>query len=77
MDTPHVILDIGSEVVAGKTDTLVTYDTTERDYGNLSATTAYIDNHVTLRRLDIKTDTESSSHRLINHVYVASAGMLR
>ena len=75
MDAAHVVHDVVGKVVAGHLYTFVRDDASERNHGNLRSTSAYIHNHIALRREHVDTDTEGGSHRLINHVDVASAGM--
>ena len=72
----HILLDVGCQVVTGCTDRVVGYDTTQRDDCNLGATTTYINYHVTFWCLYVDTDTDSSSHRFKNQIYVATVGML-
>ena len=70
--TTHIFLNICSEVITSYTDRVITYDTTQRDYSNLSATTTDINNHVTLWSLYIKTHTKSCSHWLEDKIYITT-----
>ncbi len=76
MHTAHVVLDVIGEVVASNLDALVADDSAKGDDGNFSCAAAYVHNHVAFRRKHIKTNTECSSHRLKNHIYVPATGML-
>ena len=74
--TAHVLHDVVGEVVAGHLDTLVGHDAAKRDHSNLSGTTAYVNDHVALRREHVDTDTESGGHGFVDHVDVTASGML-
>lgn len=71
----HIVLDIGGEHISCDTDTLLLHDTTERDYGDLGCSAADINHHVSLRGLNVKTDTEGSGHRFVNQIHVAASSM--
>ena len=72
----HVLHDVGRKVVSGNTDRLVGNNTAQRNNRNFGSTPTYIHNHVTLGRFHIDTDTDCRSHRFVNHVYIATSGML-
>ena len=76
MLTCHILLYVRCKFVTSHTDRVVAHDTTERDYGNLSRTTTYIHDHVSFWSFYIHTDTDSSSHRLEDKIYITSIGML-
>ena len=72
----HVLHDVVGELVASYTYRLLRGDTTERDDSYLGRTTTYVDYHVALRSKDIYADTDSGSHRLVEHVDVTTASVL-
>ena len=74
--TAHVLLNVGSKVIASHADRVVGDDATERDNGNLGATTADVDNHVALGSLNVDTDTDGGCHRLKDKIDIAAVGML-
>lgn len=73
----HVLLNIARQVVAGYPYRIVRHDTAQRNHGDFGRTATYIYNHVALGSQHVETDTDGGSHRLVNHVDVAAAGMLR
>ena len=73
----HVFLNIGSQVVTGNADGVVTYDTSQRDNGNFRRSTTYIDNHVSFRSFHVDADTDCRSHRFENQINITTAGMFR
>ena len=77
MSAAHVFANIFSKVVAGNLDALVANDTTKRDNCDFRATATYIYNHVAFRSLYVETDTKGCSHWLVDHIYVATASVLR
>ena len=72
----HVVLDVGGELVACYADALVGDDAAQGDDGNLGGAAAYVDNHVAFGCLDVEAYAECGRHGLVNHVDVASAGVL-
>ena len=75
--TAHVLDDVLVEVIACHLDGLVRHDAAQRDNRNLRRAAAYVHNHTSLGALHINTDTYCCRHRLIQHIHIASAGMLR
>jgi hypothetical protein len=73
----HVVHDILCQVIAGYIDTFVADDAAERDHGDLGCAATYVDNHVTFGGLYVKPDAESGSHRLVDHIDIASVGLFR
>ena len=73
----HVVLDVLGEVVAGDGYALVGADAAQRDYGNLGGAAAYVHNHVAFGGKNVDSYTQSGSHRLVYHIDVAAAGVLR
>ena len=77
MLTAHVLLNVSCQHIACNTQTLVGNNTTQADYGNLCATSTYVDNHIALRCQHVQANTYGSCHRLVNQVNLTTTGMLR
>ena len=77
MLTPHILLYVVRQIVTGYPYRIVRHDTTQRNNGNFGRTTTDIHNHISLGSLNVKSYTYRGSHRLINHIYISSSGMLR
>ena len=71
----HVFLNIIRQVITRNTDGLIRNDTSQRDHGDLRGTTTYIHDHVTFRGFHVQADTQSGSHRLVNHIDIPSSGV--
>ena len=71
----HVLLYVGSEVVAGDAYGVVAHDASERDDGNFGRASAYVDNHVALRCFDVDADADGCRHGFEDEVDVTSAGV--
>ena len=71
----HVLLDVGSEVVAGNLDGVIGHDATQRDNGYLGGAATYVDNHVAFGSLNVDAYAECSSHRLEDKIDVATVGV--
>jgi len=73
----QICLDVACENITGDTDTVLDYDTSERNDCDFSGTASYVDNHVSPRCLHVETDTEGCCHRLRNQIHVTSSSMFR
>ena len=71
-----MIHDVLCEFVPSGIYGLILHDPPEGDDGDLCRPTAYIDDHVSLRRQDVYPDADSCGHRLVDHIYVTSPGVL-
>ena len=71
-----MLLNVGGKGISGHADAFVAHDAAEGDNSDFGAAAAYVDNHVALRGFNIEADAKSSCHRLINHIYIAAAGVL-
>ena len=72
----HIFANILVELVAGNTYRLVGNDAAERYDGNLGRAAAYIDHHVAFGGFDVDAYAYGGSHRLVNHIDVATADVL-
>ena len=72
----EILLDIVGKLVSGSLDALLLHNTSEGNDSYLGSTTSDIYDHVTFRSLDIESDTEGSSHRLVDKINIPSACML-
>ena len=75
MVTAEGFHNIGRELIPGNTYTLVTNNTSERNYGDAGGTTANIDNHIADRFFHIYTNTQCGGHWLMNHVNFFGTGL--
>ena len=77
MLSAHILLNISCKVITCNTNRIVRDNPSQRDNCNFSRPAANIHNHISFRCFHIKTDTDSSCHRLINHIHIATSCMLR
>ena len=72
----NVGLDIFGKNVAGHVDAFAADDTAQRNTGDLGRTASDIDHHVALGSFDVQPGAQRRSHRFVNHIDLAAAGML-
>ena len=77
VSSAHVLANVLGEVIAGNLNALIAHDAAKRNHCNLRAAAAYVDNHVAFWSFNVESNAKCSSHRLINHVYVATASVVR
>ncbi len=71
-----VTLNVVGEDVAGDIDRLGANDAAEGDAGDFGRTAADVDDHVALGSLDVEPGTQGGGHGLVNHIDLASPGVL-
>src|SRR4051812_32771423 len=75
MVTAQGFHDVGGKFITGDTDTLVAYNTCQRNHRNTGGSSADIDDHIAYGLFYVDTYTECSGHRLMDHIYFFRAGL--
>ena len=72
----QVVLDVAGEHVSCGSDAVLLHEASEGDHCNFSGASAYVDHHISLRGLDVQTNTQGGCHRLEDQIYVPASGVL-